>query len=242
MDLSLNHIKKQHMPYFQEAVAYFERSINIEAILGHGSYFNGRFTENSDIDLIILSKSDSYEKTIINIGGIDFEVMHINIRRLMKIMEFRASDFTRSVSDSSLVFDKNGFGQKVITKAQTHCALGSSLVDDMKYINQSRSLTRTLLFDLKDALDDPMSFQLMHIQLIQLIYRFICLEEKSWEKSSKKVFKDIKTLRPNTYKKIQTSLKESDLSIKLDIIEDLITESLAPFGGILNNDETFSII
>lgn len=219
-ELSLSHEDWQTL---EQVISELSQTIPISCVIGYGSLFNGTAQPHSDVDLLILSKSQIHEKHLIQRHR-TFEVVHIGIRRFMAMLEKGHVCYVPAMLEAKVLYDAPNLTPRMSDIAQARYQAGPSATQDSMFLPRLRSRISTLYSDMQDSLDNTATFQLLHIQLISAFYTYLCTVNNAWGKGEKHMFAHIELLSESAHKRIINSLSVSREHDKHQQISALLEE------------------
>lgn len=238
MSIIINHllVQAQHQAAFESVLNRF-LPMEIFAIIGYGSYFTGHYSDNSDIDIFVITRSMVYERTQFYENGLRFEITHVGGKRFMGMLKKGNAAAINGVVRGAVLFEKADFAQKIVHTAQQIHSEGPPEFKAPDMATQIRSRVGTIYEDLQDARDISIS-RIIAVQLVNACFNAVCFQHSLWKLGSKYLLEQTHQVEPKVAQLMQAMLSSDSISHTLNHAHALVQYTLSPLGGPLAPQET----
>lgn len=210
---------------------------NVLAVLLYGSVAKGKEKLNSDIDLLVLTKSYQLEKTQVVRGKVMIEFLWIHEDFLLNFINHNEVPIMMALSEGIVLLDKDSKIKDHINMCQKKVEEGPKNVkfDSEEYQGYIRSVLTELYKDLFDV--DLLSFNYMSSELIRMSIPLLYHQNGKWLKCDKEVLAFLKTFEAQTYEIIKKLLDQTNtVEDRLRYAGELVEKTLKAYGGMVSGN------
>jgi len=228
-----------HQELIKEVTQELAENEDVQALILYGSVSRHEEYENSDIDLILITKEYHLQKRHEIRHGITIEYVDIHLDFIRNFLSKYEIPIIFALANGILLFDKIIETKELITEAKKIIEEGppkNERWESEEYRVYRRSELTELYKDLLD-LNDIVTFNYMSSILVESVIPILLESNNLWNQPRKKMLGYLKSHCNEGYKYIEILLDSiSTLEKKRKAAENLTEFALAPYGGILRGD------
>ncbi|MTI64991.1 MAG: hypothetical protein FH753_00115 [Firmicutes bacterium] len=208
---------------------------NVHAILlvGAGSKVNRKdFHKLNDIDIFVINSKESFEREIINIDGVDFDISYMPLKVLDKVILNKQKLMIKILKNAKIVYKNNEDIDNYLKKIKCIYENGLKPLSDYE-IKFERFKLYESYKDILNGLEDDINTLFLINNLFKDILKSFLKLNNSWLVKDKKILKKIKKQDKKLYNLCEDFLKAKEIKGKLKKIKILLDYVLKPYGGVL---------
>ncbi|AFS79112.1 nucleotidyl transferase domain-containing protein [Gottschalkia acidurici 9a] len=187
-----------------------------------------------DIDIFVIVDKAEFQREVINVEGLEFDISYMPLNLLQLSMTKRISSVICVLAKSKVLYKSNDTLKEYLDKIKTIYEEGSFTLDDYN-INYTRfKLTQSYL-TVKSRREDRVNFEFLSGIFIKELLNSYFKLNKIWIPPDKRMLKSIedRKLIDMIEKYYSGNDKDTHAEDKLDKLESILNHVIEPFGGTL---------
>lgn len=200
-------------------------------LIGSGATKNEKdFHKLKDIDLLIITNQGGFEREVVEIDNVKFDISYISFDALKKIVSEGVPFIINALKRYKCIYNKCKDVTIFLNKVKLISLKPKTISkEEIDYIRFS------LFQSYEDILarkNDEGNYIFLTNNLFKDILTSYFKLNNFWVPKDKKILKELKAIDCNLYKMSKGFLKENNNYLKVNILKELIEYLLEPFGGV----------